>query len=396
LLPDARQLCRMVGTELVPSYFTEADHGWLERLLEEYTRVLGLPRSAALLRLRRPLGLPAPPGKLRLAAHVLARESRRRVASPVPPRALREFAFEAAARGVDRAAIIAETARAFDLDPNDVLGLLFADLRGEQRLVPPDQPRGVLELARAANTTLVAALLGRAVRLAVAARGGVKDLVRATRRLGLVHVLRPGVSDDAVLLEASGPYALFRHTALYGRALAALVPWAARCTRFLLRAECVLERGGVTGTLVLRSGDPVTSLASSLPAGGRAVQRLARELGAASADWQVDLDPAPVRARDAWWWPEVELRHRTEPRLRCLLEIVGYWTRGALERRLALARAAELRVLLCVDLARNCGRAEAPEDPWVLPFTGRIDPSAALKALDGLSRSCAARVLCER
>jgi predicted nuclease of restriction endonuclease-like RecB superfamily len=375
----------MVGTELVPSYFTEADYEWLERLLEEYTRVLGLPRSAALARLGRPLGMPAPPGKLRLAAHVLGRESRQRVASPVPPRALREFAFEAAARGAERASIIAETARAFELEPADVLGLLFADLGGERLLDGPDQPWGVVELARAANTTLVAALLGRAVRLAIAARGGVKDLVRATQRLGLVHVLRPGMTDDAILLEASGPYALFRHTALYGRALASLVPWAARCTRFVLRAECVLERGGVTGTLVLRSGDPVTSSASSMPAGGRAVQRLARELAAASADWQVDLDPAPVRARDAWWWPEVDLRHRTERNLRCLLEIVGYWTRGALERKLALARAAELRLLLCVDLARNCGSAEAPEDPRVLPFTGRIDPWAVLKALRALN-----------
>jgi predicted nuclease of restriction endonuclease-like RecB superfamily len=136
--------------------------------------------------------------------------------------------------------------------------------------------------------------------------------------------------------------------------------------------------------LVLRSGDPVTSFAASLPAGGRAVQRLARELAAASTDWQVDPDPAPVRAGEAWWWPEVELRHRTEPDRKYLLQISGFWTRGALARQLTLARAAGLRLLLCVDLARNCGRAEVPENPWVLPFTGHIDPQAVLKALGAL------------
>jgi predicted nuclease of restriction endonuclease-like RecB superfamily len=386
----------VVGGELVPSYFTEADHCWLAGLLDEYARVLGLRRTAALARLRRPLGVPAPPGKLRLAAHVLGRESRQRVASPVPPRALREFVFEAAARGGQRAAIMAETAHAFELEAAEVSRLLFADLGGERLLCAPDQPIGVSELARAANAALVAALLGRAVKLAIAARGGVKDLVRATQRLGLVQVLRPGATDDAVLLEASGPYALFRHTALYGRALVSLVPWAARCARFVLRAECVMERGGVTGTLVLRSSDPMTWPAPSLPEVGRAARRLAHDLAGVSADWQLDPDPGPVRVGDAWWWPDAELRHRTEPDRRCLLEIVGFWTRRALECKLALA--AELPLLLCVDLTRNCGRADVPEDPRVLPFTGRIDPHAVLVALGAVKRmgSSAVRVLWDR
>jgi predicted nuclease of restriction endonuclease-like RecB superfamily len=377
----------MVGGELVPSYFTEADHGWLAGLLDQYAHVLGMRRTAALARLHRPLPLPAPPGKLRLAAHVLGRESRQRVASPVPPRALREFAFEAAARGGKRTAIIAETAQAFALEATEVPRLLFADLAGERLLHAPAQPLGVAELAQAANATLVSALLGRAVKLAIAARGGVKDLVRATQRLGLVHVLRPSATDDAVLLEASGPYALFRHTALYGRALVSLVPWAARCTKFVLRAECVLERGGVTGSLVLRSGDPMTWPAPSLPEVGRAARRLARDLAGASTDWQLDPDPGPVRAGDAWWWPDAELRHRTEPDRRCLLEIVGFWTRRALARKLALARAAELPLLLCVDLTRNCGRADVPEDARVLPFIGRIDPRAVQAALEAAPRA---------
>jgi hypothetical protein len=295
---------------------------------------------------------------------------------------LREFAFEAAARGGKRAAIIAETAHAFGLEAAEVPRLLFADLAGERLLYAPDQPLGVAELAQAANATLVAALLGRAVRLAIAARGAVLDLVRAAQRVGLVCALRPGATDDSVLLEASGPYALFRHTALYGRALVSLVPWAARCTRFVLRAECVMERGGVTGTLVLRSGDPMTWPAPSLPEVRRAARRLAHDLAGASGDWQLVPNPGPVRAGDAWWWPDVELRHRTEPDRRCLLEIVGFWTRRALERKLVLARAAELPLLLCVDLTRNCGCANVPEDARVLPFTGRIDPRRVLLALD--------------
>jgi predicted nuclease of restriction endonuclease-like RecB superfamily len=119
-----------------------------------------------------------------------------------------------------------------------------------------------------------------------------------------------------------------------------------------------------------------------LPEVRRTARRLAHDLAGASSDWQLDADPGPVRAADAWWWPDVELRHRTEPARRCLLEIVGFWTRRALERKLMLARAAELPLLLCVDLTRNCGRADAPEDVRVLPFAGRIDPRAVLQALD--------------
>jgi predicted nuclease of restriction endonuclease-like RecB superfamily len=61
---------------------------------------------------------------------------------------------------------------------------------------------------------------------------------------------------------------------------------------------------------------------------------------------------------------------------------VGFWTRRALERKLALVRAAGLSSLLCVDLTRNCGRADVPEDARVLPFTGRIDPNVVVTALE--------------
>ena len=56
------------------------------------------------------------------------------------------------------------------------------------------------------------------------------------------------------VLELSGPFALFRHTRLYGRALGELVPLLAWCPRFRLRAECVLE--GRRLTLALRNGRP--------------------------------------------------------------------------------------------------------------------------------------------
>jgi uncharacterized protein len=372
----------MVGGELVPSFFTDADHGWLAALLDEYAQSLGLRRVAALGRLGRPVSVRAPSGKVRLAAHVLGRASRQRVASPVPPRALRTFAFEAAARGAERAAVVEAAAREFGIDPSDVPRFLFADLGGERVLSAPDSPFGVAELAQAANATLVAGLLGRAARISIAARGGIADLVRATRRAGLVCVLRPGTTDDSVLLEASGPYALFRHTALYRRAIVSLVPWAARCAKFALRAECVIENGGVVGTLHLRSGDPIAWSEPRPAPASRMARRLARDFSGATADWQLIAERGPVRAERGWWWPDFEIRHRNDSDRRWLLEIATFWTRRALEERLAFAREERLGLVVCVDVARNCGRRGLPEDARLVPFTGRIEPGALVTALE--------------
>src|SRR4029078_9500537 len=56
-------------------------------------------------------------------------------------------------------------------------------------------------------------------------------------------------------LDISGPFSLFRHTLVYGRALAELVPHLAWCARFELAATARLR--GRLAHVTMESGDPI-------------------------------------------------------------------------------------------------------------------------------------------
>jgi len=98
-------------------------------------------------------------------------------------------------------------------------------------------------------------MLFRATVVRVEVEGNARVLVRYAKWRGLICGVaeRPGFTSATV--ELSGPFALFRNTRLYGRALGELVPLLAWCPRFRLRAECVFD--GRRLTMQLAAGDPI-------------------------------------------------------------------------------------------------------------------------------------------
>lgn len=100
---------------------------------------------------------------------------------------------------------------------------LLSDQPAERVLAPLKEPLEPEQLALRCNAELIASLLGRALRVRIEAHGNVRAVVRHAKLLGLLcRVERRG--SDGIQLDLSGPYALFRHTRMYARALASLVP----------------------------------------------------------------------------------------------------------------------------------------------------------------------------
>jgi hypothetical protein len=111
-------------------------------------------------------------------------------------------------------------------------------------------------------------------------------------------------------------------------------------------------------------------------------ERFARDFARLAPDWDLVREPEPVRAGDALMFPDFLLRHRRHPGRRFLLEIVGFWTREYLERKLATLRKAALQnLILCVDEDRNCAESEMPVGSPVIRFRRRIDPATVLAAI---------------
>jgi predicted nuclease of restriction endonuclease-like RecB superfamily len=366
---------------VIPHYLTETDHPWLRLLLDEHDRCLGCKKRQLGARIAESLSGRAPRAKLRMAAHVLSQLSTDAIASPVAPRRIRATLFKLAAQQPPQAALVA-TAKRLNVAVDRIDELLFADIPAERAVGPLQAALSVAELAGRTNTALVASLLGRAVGLSVVARGNVRALVQHAKLVGLLCV--PVLVGDAgrVRLELSGPLSLFRRTLVYGRALASLVPRAAWCSEFELRADCELLRDGQRSTLVVRSGDPVAPGRELCRYDSQLEERFAQQFVRRAPDWELVREPAPLRAGQALVFPDFELRHRHDPGRRWLLEIVGFWTPEYVQRKLERLRAARIsNLILCISERRACGQQAWPEHARVVRFKSRIDPAAVLSIL---------------
>ncbi len=321
---------------------------------------------------------------MRLAATVLRRLWQHRSIAVVSPKLARATLFRAGACHRHRSAAIAAASAELGIGDDQLLASLFGDLPSEKVLVPPRDAIGPAQLAQLVNLALVSGLLKRAVQVTIKAEGNTRALVRLAKLRGLICTVNaPRANQDAAELAISGPYALFRRTTVYGRALASLVPRALWCRRMELKAECALRDDEPLKILVVRSGDPILPARELAAYDSRLEERFAKEFGRLAPEWEIVREPRPVNADGVLIHPDFLLRHRRDPRRSWLLEIAGFWTPEYLADKLRRLRAARLkRFIICVDRARNCTQDELPSTATVVRFARHIDPLDVLRVVD--------------
>lgn len=65
------------------------------------------------------------------------------------------------------------------------------------------------------------------------------------------------------------------------------------------------------------------------------------------------------------------------------MEIVGFWTREYLEKKLAALRRANLdNLVICVDADRGCSEGDLPLGARIVRFKKTIDPRAVLTLIE--------------
>jgi hypothetical protein len=373
--------------------------------MDEWARFVGRKRTELHERLREPLPTRAPKAKLRIALHVLDGLCRERATSAVAPKEARAAVFrEAAVTHASRVAVITRVAESFEVTAVELESALFADLRGERRVAELPKSVSPSQLALDANIAIVTSLVRRAAHVRISVWGNTGALVRHARLMGLIcrlstakardQVSRPGdlqganisrdEAPDGVVLAVSGPFALFRHTEVYGRALASLVPRMAWCNDYELTAACALGRGSQLSTFVLRSGDPIGAGRELARHDSRVEERFDRDFRRAAPDWDVIREPRPVSSGNTLIFPDFELVRRSDRNRRWLLEIVGFWTQKYLTEKLERLRAAGIdRLVLCIDQNRHCAEGDLPRDARVIRYKTRIDPKAVLAIING-------------
>lgn len=379
-MPDGLLSYSVVGALVVPRFLGAHDHPWLRDLLDEHERFIGRPQRELEVRLREPLSFGGPLTKRRQAIQVLTklrRGSHRSAA--VPPRRARALVFAEAARTAGPPATVLSTVAAnLGVTAEELQDSLFADLPGERLIAPPPHTLSPAELALRTNLALVQALLSRATSVTIEAEGNSRVLVRHAKFRGLICTVAKRSGGGDAVLELSGPFALFRHTRLYGRALGELVPLLPWSRRFHLRGECVLE--GHRLTLELRPGDPIFPADEPRRYDSRLEEHFARQFRRLAPEWDVVREPEPVTVGSTLIFPDFALQHRSDAARRWLLEIVGFWTPDYVAKKLALYRRARLtNLILCIDQDRNCAEADLPSAALVVRFRRRVDAAAVLR-----------------
>jgi predicted nuclease of restriction endonuclease-like RecB superfamily len=375
---------RAIARTIVPDYATSADFPWLSVLLAERAKHVGQKRSAWTERTRDRFPVKAPRKKLELALRVLDGLARDQVVSRVPARRIRQVLFAAAVSAPSRASAIESAACELDLDHEELMLGLFSDLPPERVLAALKEPLAPEQLALRCNAELIASLLARALRVRIEAHGNVRALVRHAKLLGLLCRVERNAT-EGILLELSGPFALFRHTRVYGRALASLVPRLAWCNTYRLTAELVLRAGDErdeVARLLVTAGDPVL-YGKQLPAfDSKLEERFARAFARETAHWELMREPTAFSIGSSLVFPDFELRHRITGAT-WLLEIVGFWTAQYIERKLTALREARIEnLILCIDEARGCGDDELPSSAKVVRYRRSIDARAVLAILE--------------
>jgi uncharacterized protein len=251
------------------------------------------------------------------------------------------WAALAAAPGArfDRQAVLAAVAAERSVAIAAVESGLYADLRAAQVLTAVN-PISALHLVEAYELAQPQAVLLRAVRVTVAVEsavpGAYRTLFRKLKFLRLLCSIQKRAVGPGYILDIDGPYSLFESATRYGLALALALPAIRELDHWKLSAEirwgtertpltCQLEGHAIKDATPLALPDEVAALVTAI-----AALETAWKVTPATA--LLDLPGVGVCV------PDLVFRH-SDTGVEIYLEVLGYWSRAAVWRRVELVQA---------------------------------------------------------
>jgi uncharacterized protein len=251
----------------------------------------------------------------------------------------------------DRRAVLTEVAARRSRSPESVEEALFADLRGAHRLVAFENLTAEALVSTYERAQAEAVLL-RAVKVTVDVRcataGALRALFRRLKFLQLLYAITRTQSGYCLVID--GPFSLFESVTKYGLKLALALSAFEECDAWRLEAD--IRWGKERAPLVFRLSGGAPRKSARLPGLPDEVRRLATTFADLGTSWRVSP------SSDILELPGVGL---TVPDLafdrgagatyeRVYLEVMGYWSRDAVWKRVELVQAGlPERILFAVS-----------------------------------------------
>jgi hypothetical protein len=316
-------------------------------------------------------------------------------AAPAEPSEVRRALFLKArsrhpvANADARAEVVAEAAREFACEPAALLGALYADLPGNQRLTSFEHLTAA-ELLDLYNVAQAQALLYRSVEMRLwlepQAPEGFRELFGAIKAYRLIHTVK-GNSRAGYEVRLDGPASIFQRSQKYGIQMAVFLPALLLCKGWRMRAE-IQGRGGRVAYFELTSEQ--TRLRSHYPEvtpyENPVVEKLAAAWSRAATGWNLEPSSVVIDLGDSAFIPDYVLRH-AETGAAVFLELLGFWTPDHLrDRLLEFDHAGRTDFILAAwDELRGTRDPMTNVPPHTIVFKRSLDPAAVALMAEALA-----------
>lgn len=279
--------------------------------------------------------------------------------------------------------VLEQLADELGLTPDQILSGLYADRKEEQQLIEVGKFDPVA-LVHRYNVALVQAVLLKATSLTLtlhaptAAR--VRQLLRYVKFNQLLH--RASRDGDDLTLVIDGPEAVLKQSTRYGMKLATFFPAVLLQESWTLTADVRWKRNRSASLTVDDSKGLVSHYTDRGGYTPRVAQWFAERFEATETDWKLHEGEKPVPIDDQVVMPDFTL---VRGRRRVHLEIVGYWRKDYLQRRLQALERSKAPLILAVS-NKLAAEADALESfgGAVIPFAKVVPVKKVLEAAEAI------------
>jgi predicted nuclease of restriction endonuclease-like RecB superfamily len=341
---------RYARNRILPYYIDPAQEEWLliaEQLRELFLQYQGQTRGELETAIDEMFGDDNDTLVQRGLAKLLEDRCGFETAPGVVPEELRRAVFQAAVayraegdgatpKAFDRDEVLRRVGMRLSLTPEQLLQGLYADLKGEQRLIE-FQDISPEHLLQRYNVSLAQAVVLRATRVHVSITAESPQRWRAILRRLKFHRLLCEMERTALdthVLHLDGPLSLFSATQKYGLQLALFLPVLLPCSKFELIADLKWGTQKKEKQFILSHKD---RLVWPGPDPGQYVppelELFAESFRKRVSAWELQEETDVQPLGNAFWVPDFSLRHRRTGRV-VYLEILGFWRKRSAEKHL--------------------------------------------------------------
>ena len=290
-----------------------------------------------------------------------------------------------------REAVLDRVAAALGLPAAQIDEAMYSDLRGEQRLngVEPLSARELLEryeLGRLQGVLLKAVRVTAKVWCATPAL--YRSLFVKLKFRRLMHRIER-LADGGYQIVIDGPYSLFESVTKYGVQLALVLPALLQCDRVHLVADLRWGRDQRPTRFCVEKSSAASAAGADTPdCAAPEVSALVQEFRALSSDWRVTTNELVLDMPGLGICvPDLTFENRQDGR-RVFLEVLGFWSRDAVWRRVELVqRGLGERVLFAVSRRLRVSEQvlEEGQNGALYVYKGRMSASAILRKIEALA-----------